>query len=119
MVKIILSALALVAFLAAPVMAEVWNDPGGVSVTATSQTVTFPRPMSSVLVLNDDATNEAYIRLFWCGDTVAAATTSSLEIKATKSRSFTREKETEPNYYCAVTLVCDTAETATVRVEAK
>lgn len=114
----LLAVLALGAFLAAPAAAEVWNDPGGVSVTATSQTVTFPRHMSSVLILNDDATNEVYIRLFTCGDTVAAATTASLEIKLGKSRTFTKG-ETEPNYYCAVSLVCDTAETATIRIEAK
>ena len=85
----------------------------------TSQTVTFPRPFSSVLVSNDDGTNEAYIRLFWCGETTAAATDASLEIKAGKTRSFTWEPGTEPDRYCAISLVCAAAETATVRVEGK
>ncbi len=113
----------LVFVLVVPLGAEVWNDPGGVSVTQTSQTVTFPRPMSSVIALNDDGTNEVYIRLFWCNEMAStaskAATVNSLEIKLGKSRTFTREPNTEPDFYCAISLVCASAETATVRVEAK
>jgi hypothetical protein len=121
-------ALALAVAVLPPLWAEVWNDPAGVSVTDTSQTINFPHAMSSVLVLNDDATNEIYIRLFWCGETSAAATTDSIEIKATKSRTYTFDKRTEalpgsitPSGagYCAISLVCAATETATARIEGK
>ncbi len=107
--------------LAAPLAGEVWNDPAGVSVTNTSQTLSFPRPMSAVLILNDDTTDSVFIRLFTCNEMASsaskAATTNSLEIKPTKSRSFTREKDTEADFYCAVSLFC--SNTATARIEAK
>lgn len=110
--------LALVAFLAAPVFGEVWSDPSGVATSTTSQLVQFPRPMSNVLVLNDDATISVHIRLFWCGDTIGDATTAYLEIKGTKNRSFVRSPTTEPNFYCALTVIAASG-TPAIRVEAK
>ena len=116
----------LFALTALPTAAEVWNEPSGVAVTATSQTVTFPRPMTSVAFSNDDATNEFYLRLFSCNEkrlyldaTLQVATTLSLEIQAGNTRSFTTNRVSEPFLYCAVSVVCASAETATVRIEAK
>lgn len=100
-----------------PLTAEVWNEPAGVTVTTTSQTVTFPRPMSAVLIHNDDTTNAIFVRIFWCSEETAAATANSLEIKKTKSRSFTRGA-TDPDYYCAISLICS-AGTPSTRIEAK
>ncbi len=104
-----------------PAKAEVWNDPAGVSVTNTSQTISFQRPMSAVLILNDDTTDSVFVRLFTCNEMASSAskdaTTNSLEIKPTKARSFTREKDTEADFYCAVSLFC--LNTATARIEAK
>lgn len=109
-----------VTLLAAPLVGEVWNDPSGVAVTSTSQTIRFPRPMSAVLVINDDTTDSVFIRLFTCNEIALtaskAATTGSLEIKAAKSRSFTRN-EAEVDFYCAISLFC--SNTATARIEAK
>lgn len=134
--RIALAVAVALALAALPVLAEVWNDPGGVAVTATSQTVTLPRAMDSVLVVNDDATNSIYVRLFWCGETTGAAvartdfSTGNIEIKATEGRTYTFDKRTEalpgsinPDIsgagYCAMSLVCAAAETATVRIEGK
>jgi hypothetical protein len=117
--------LALVLGLAAMVSAEVWNDPSGLSVTDTSQTVTFPRPFTDVLVHNDETTESIYVRLFWCGDTAAAATTASLEIKATKNRSFKFAQDTEwlnrssPAGYCAIALIGPAAGSNNARLEGK
>lgn len=116
--KILALVLTAALVLVAPLTAEVWNDPAGVATSTSSQLVQFPRPMSNVLVLNDDATIAVYIRLFWCGDTIGDATSNSLEIKATKSRSFSREPTTEPNFYCALTVIAASG-TPTIRVEAK
>ena len=118
------------AMVAVPVIAEVWNDPGGVSVTATSQQVdlggTPPRPMSSVFLFNDDATNSVFARVFPCDETPAAAvpstddTTGSVEIKPGTGFTFPHDTRTEGGIaYCWVTLVCRSAETATARVVAK
>ncbi len=130
--RVLKKALALVlvlAFTLAPVLAfaEVWNDPGGVAVTGTSQTIEFPRAFEDVAVLNDDETLSLYIRLFWCGETPGVAVarvdfnTGNLEIKATKSRSFSLNEWERTNYigYCAISLIASGAGPATVRVEGK
>ena len=108
-----------------PAAAEVWNDPGGVAVTAVSTPITFPRVMKTVAVLNDGS-DVIYARIFECGETAAAAvartdyTTGNIEIKVNTSRVYTHDKETESGLgYCAIALICGAAETATVRIEAK
>jgi hypothetical protein len=122
-----LAAAALAVLLAAPLAAEVWNDPAGVAVTDSSQTVTFPRPFTDVLVINDSATDSVYVRLFWCGESTGAATTNSLEVKPgdpPRGRSFRFAATTEHLYrgsspgYCAISLI-GPAGGATVRVEGK
>ncbi len=130
MIRRTLAALAILALTFVPVAsAEIWNDPGGRTVTDTSQTVTFPRAMFDVLVQNDDAAEPIYVRVFWCWDpaigqkeTVAVATTDSLEIQGGKWRSFTyRQGEngslSKPGY-CAMTVI-STATGADIRIEAK
>lgn len=122
-----LAAVALLVVVSLALVATAWAEVYSTSVaaTGTATTVTFPRGMSSVLIINDDAANAVFYRLFWCGDTVAAATASlatfpnagSLQLSATESRSFTREAQTEPNFYCALSVIA--APTATVRIEAK
>ncbi len=92
-----------------------------VSVTSTSQTITVgtsAAPATDVVVVNDSTSaNEMYFRLFSCSETTAAATTSSVRLEKGESRSY-RHPQTQPGYgYCAVSLVCANAETATARLE--
>ncbi len=115
--------LALLAFIlvALPAAAEIWNDPGGVAVTATSQTVDFPRAMKDVLIHDDDTSNEIFVRIFLCGETTGVAVAGThLEIKPTKSESFRHSPDTESGRgYCAISLVCSGGETAAARIHAK
>lgn len=121
-------ALALIAALAGVARAEVWNDPGGVNVTDTSQTVKFPRVFQDVLVLNDDAVDSIFVRLFWHGETPVAAVartdfnTGSLEIKAGRNRSFSHHHGEKGSLsrpgYTAISLI-GPAGGATVRIEGK
>ena len=119
----ILFALLLAAALAVPASAEVWNDPGGRTVMDTSVTVTFPRAFTDVLVSNDDESGSVYVRLFWCNETAAAATTDSIEIKGTKNRSFTyyageRGNLSKPGY-CAIAIIGPSTPGAAIRIEGK
>lgn len=100
--------------------AEVYTS-GPLSVTATSQTVTFASRRTSVTVINNSTSaNELYFRLFTNADTPAAATTSYVELKPGESIGFTFSPVTEAGSgYTAIALVCDTAETATARVVSK
>ncbi len=116
----LLAALALA--VASVVFAELQTN-NAVSVTSTSQTITLgttAAQASDVLIVNDAASaNEMYIRLFSCGETPAAATTSHVRIEKGESRSY-RHANTEPGIgYCAVSLVTTAAETATARLEWK
>lgn len=108
-------ALALVAL---PALAAVGTN-NAVSVTSTAQTVAFTTSRTSVTVINDAASaNELYFRLFWNNETVVAATTATgirLEKGESISFSFNSSSETGRGYL-NVSLVCDTAETATARV---
>ena len=110
---------AIIASLALVAAAEVsYNGP--LSVTSTSQTVTFASKRSSVTVIsNSTSANELYFRLFTNCDTAAAATTASIELKAGESVTFTYNGSSECAAYTAISLVCDTAETATARVVSK
>lgn len=92
------------------------------SVTATSQTYFLTRPQEVVSLCNLGA-NEAYFRLFWEGETTAAATTSSSVLPAGTAAApycvgFGTAK-TQPGRWIAVAIVCDTAETATVHIQSE
>ncbi|KKL65696.1 hypothetical protein LCGC14_2152410 [marine sediment metagenome] len=121
----LLAALALVAVLGASfAAAEVWNDPSGFTAGAATATITFPRAFRDVLVHNDDAAESIHIRLFWCdGETIGDAATTNLEIKATKSRSFTyyagENGTLENSGYCAMTHIRGGTVDVAARVEGK
>ena len=86
MIKRIL-ALALGLALMAPVVnAELgFTRVSATSVAATTHTITA----STLLVVNDGA-SVIYVRVFWEGETVANATTSSTEIKSGEGMQFSR-----------------------------
>lgn len=65
---------------------------------------------STLTVVNDGA-NEVYVRVFWEGETVADATTSSVEIKSGEGFTFSKTMNIK-----AISLICAAAETATVRL---
>jgi len=104
----------------APAHAEV--DGGtSLSVTQTSQTITFASTHGSVTIINDSASaNEIYFRLFTTADTVAAATTAGVRLEPGESLSFSFSSFSEPGTgYSAASIVCATGETATARVVSK
>jgi hypothetical protein len=107
---------------AAPLAGEVGTN-NSVSVTSTAQTIAVGAtndPAADVLVVNDStSSNEIYFRLFVCGETVSAATTSSVRLQPGESRSYRFSTSESGNGYCNVSLVCASAETATARVEWK
>ena len=81
-----------------------------VSATATSQTKGINAV--NVVIKNDDGTNEIYVRVFFGSEIPAAATTTNAAmIKAGESLTIS-----SPQTINAVSIVCDTAETATVRL---
>ena len=79
------------------------------SVTDTAQTVSVLA--RSVLLVNDGA-DSAYFRIFRTGETVADATTAYARIDINESISF----HSDTNSYISLSIVCDTGETATVRI---
>jgi hypothetical protein len=79
-----------------------------VSAVETAQTSTINA--ATLLVVNDGA-SEVYVRVFWEGETVSAATTSSTEIKSGEGFTFSRTLNIQ-----AISIVCATGETATVRL---
>ena len=81
-----LAAVALALFLAAPAFAEVGYS--RVSATTASQTVTVGA--NNLIIINDDDTDSIYVRIFFQGDTTAAATSSNFEIKHGESFTFER-----------------------------
>lgn len=91
-----------------------------VSVTATSQTVTLPAPRDVVSLCNYGADN-AYYRLFWDGEVPAAATTAHhLLPSGSATAPFcvgVGRSQTQPASWAAVSIVCDTGDTATVHLE--
>lgn len=115
-----LAALLVLAALCLTALAEV--DGGtSLSVTSTSQTVTFSTTRSSVSITNDSTSaNELYYRLFNTCDTAAAATTSHRRLEKGETHTFRFNSNSECGLgYSAVSLVCDSAETATARVVSK
>ena len=97
---------ALLALLCVPLTAEVRYQ--AVSATATAQTI--PINATAMTIINDGA-NEVYVRVFDAMQTPAAATTASWEIKSGEGFDIGRTAGIG-----AVSIVCDTAETATVRL---
>jgi hypothetical protein len=97
-----------------------------VSVTATATTSILEVHTRTVTLVNDGA-NEVYFRLFTDVDTFAAATTAAAQIKAGESLEYTLDLDSpdsefgaaRPSYYKLLSSVCDTAETATLRVYSK
>jgi hypothetical protein len=104
--KRILIALGLVLALVIPVNAELQGQT--VSAVDVSQTITIG--YSTLTVVNDGA-NEVYVRVFWEGETSAAATTSSREIKSGEGFTFSKGLQIS-----AISIVCASGETATVRL---
>lgn len=116
-----LAALLIVAGAFAPLFAEVTTHGSSVSVTSTSATTSFTYARTSIWIKNDDASaNELYFRLFHCGDTAAAATTSSIRLDPGEAVTFEHDARSEAGLgYCALTYVTAAAETATLRYIAK
>lgn len=80
-----------------------------VSATATSQTTTINA--GTLVVINDSTSYSVYIRVFWEGETAAAATTAYTEVKKGESFTFSRELS-----IAAISIVCASGESATVRL---
>lgn len=104
-----------------PLFADVFNDyntypsieisyqneaNNSVSVTSTATTVTFSKDTKAIWIDNEGS-NEVYVNLF--GTT---ATTADSKINAGENRGWNGFQTR------AISLVCDTAETTTVNVEA-
>lgn len=91
------------------------------SVTETSQTYPLPKP-SAVVGLCNLGTDEAYFRVFSESDTAAAATTAHSVLPAGTAAApyclSLGKSPTEAAYISAISIVCDTGETATVHVQA-
>jgi len=108
------------ALLALPVqaIAEMDGDKA-LSVTATTQTVTFASARSSFFVLNNaNSVNEVYLRVFRCSETAAAVTVANSKYTLLPGETLKagHNPRTEPGIgYCAFSIICDTAESATVR----
>jgi hypothetical protein len=93
-----------------------------VSVTATSQTVVFNTPRANILLCNYGS-NEIYYRIFTSGETTSAATASTASNGLLVAGAATAPvcisfptPATAAGYYAAVSLICDTAETATAQI---
>lgn len=90
------------------------------SVTATSQTYTLPAP-KDVVGLCNAGTNEAHYRLFWDGETTAAATTAFAVLPAGTAAApyciSVGRAESQPAPWRAISIICAAAETATVHVQ--
>lgn len=104
-------------------MAELGTN-NSVSVTQSAQTITVgtaANPATDVLIVNDAASShETYHRLFSCGETVSAATsTNGARLQPGDFRSYRRAQTESGTGYCAVSIVCASGETATARLEWK
>lgn len=89
------------------------------SVTQTSQTYMLP-VASAEVQLCSVGLDVAYFRVFWEGETPAAATTAYIPLPAGSAASplcFNVPKSvTAPNYTKFISIVADTGDTATVHV---
>lgn len=80
-----------------------------VSASSTSQTTTINA--GTLVVINDSTSYSIYVRIFWEGETAAAATTAYTEIKKGEAFEFSRTLS-----IAAISIVCATSQTATVRL---
>jgi hypothetical protein len=89
-----------------------------VSSTSTATTTTLSNVVTTLCFKNSSSSaNEAYVRVFTTAETPAAATTASILINAGESICLTHNTRTETGTgYIGYSIVCDTAETATVGV---
>lgn len=94
-----------------------------VAVTASSQTIVFDRPLSSVTFYNcSDGTTptcageQSYFRVFRCGETFSAATTAYSTLPLGETVGFTYRQGIDVAPFCAASIVADTGETANVRI---
>lgn len=113
------SVLALVSICAAAVYSEVSGNPSiSVTSTATTTTISTTSGYKSIVLKNDSASaNELYARVFWCGETAAAATTASpIRLEPGDSITLTHGPTDGGSGYCAYSVVTAAAETATARV---
>ena len=81
-----------------------------VSATATSQTVSIN---AQELTIKNDGANSVYVRVFVTGEIPAAATTAYSVVKLDETLAL---KAPGNEVISAISLKCDTAETATVRL---
>jgi len=92
------------------------------SVTATSQTYTLQTPKDVVSLCNL-GTNEVYYRLFWDGETTAAATTASAMLVAGSVTAPVcveiGRAQSQPAPWRSVSIVCAAAETALVHLQSE
>lgn len=108
--KRLIPALALLALLAGAT--ALWAELRYTEVGAVSTSQTFTINASNLSVCNDDTTNEVYIRIFVEGETPAVATTSNARIKANEGCwGFRKDLNIS-----AVSIICASGETATVRL---
>lgn len=115
--------LACLMLLCSPAMAEVLGS-SSVSSTSTSAPVQFARAVTDLTIINDTASaNESFMRVFWCGEPIAAATTSSpIRLEPGESVSLKYgpgEGAGVGTGYCGFTHITNAAETATLRYIAK
>ena len=114
---------AVLAVLAFAVIAQGETSFVNLSVTATSQTTYFVTGRASLMLCNY-GTNNAYYRIFDENDintgTPGAATTASTLLVAGSATAPVcvswSKAPTQGTYFRAVSIVCDTAQTATVHV---
>lgn len=88
-----------------------------ISVTSTATTVTLSAPASALTLVNDTASvNELYAQVFSCGETVAAATTSSpIRLEPGEYVNLTHGYTEPGTAYCGLSVIAATNETATAR----
>jgi hypothetical protein len=106
MIRRILALALVAALLAVPAVAELGGQT--VSATDTSQTVTVT---GESLTLVNDGANEIYVRVFQVGETTGNATTAHREIKSGEGFTFSKDLGVG-----AISIVCASGETATVRL---
>lgn len=104
-----------------------------VDATATNQNIRFGAPRSSVSIYNcSDGTTptcageEIFYRLYSCNEiqqgastTITASDAVAIPMALGEQVSYTVNSSSEASLYCAISIICTTAETATVRLQAK
>jgi hypothetical protein len=109
--------------LACPVVGEITGDTSEAITDAAATTVTFSSAKTSVLLINNsESTNEVYGRIYWCGETLTAATVAAAKIRLEpgESVSYSFNSRTETGIgYCGFSVITDTGDTATIRYTAK